>query len=153
LLSPSKSDTNCVTAVGVTCGITFFSGIVAAGSAASGAAGAGILKAAGYAAYGVTQAARAGAAGGAVASVPIAIVLGCCGLLFGSEKDESKKNQIGQFILGASIAALSGALGYAMVYSGQADVEMSAGQFAAATAVGSTVISGGAAVLNAICGR
>lgn len=90
-------------------------------------------------------------AGGAVIAVPAAIVLACCGALGGKEQD--KNNTIGQFALSAGIAALSGVVGYAMIYAPNDSSEMSASQFAAATAVGSAVFNGGIAVLGAMCSR
>lgn len=136
-----------------TCTAAFFSGVTAAGSAASGAAGAAILETAGHAAYDVKQSATAGAVGGAVAAIPITAVLLCCSCLFGSS-DKNKNNTIGQFVLYAGIAALSGVLGSAILTaSGDYETEMSAGQFAAATAVGSAVINGGIALLGAMCNR
>lgn len=145
----------CALATAGTCSAAFFSGWVSGVSAASGATGAAILKASGHAAYSVKQAAAAGATGGAVLAIPTAIVLLCCSSMFGNkenEKDKKEKSPVGQWALSAGLAALSGVLGYAMLYTGEYHSDMSVGQFAAATAVGSAVLSGGSAMLSALCG-
>ncbi len=112
------------------CALGIFSGAAAAMSAASVATGAAILKAAGHAAYNVSHVTKAAALGGFVGAIPLFIVSSCARCLF-----VGKEDTIGRFALAAADAAVSGLLGYLMLYASDEDQQMSAEQFAAATAV------------------
>lgn len=128
----------------------FFSGITTACSAASGASGAAILQAAGFSAYNVQQSTAAGATGGAALSITLGMVLAYCVKLSEGSTDQSRHNAIAGFLLSAGISALSGALGYALLYTTN-DTEMTLGQCAAATALGTAIIDGSIAALGALC--
>ena len=133
-------------------GSVLFGGMLAGSSALSGFTGSEILIAAGYD-YRTKYIVNAAAAGGAVLGVPYGILASILNTCCGSDGENTNTNQLGNAILGAALAALSGIVGYAMLYQGDDNVNMNSDQFAAATAVGSAVLSGGVMALTAMCGR
>jgi hypothetical protein len=132
------------------CAGLFSAGLGVAGSAVSAVTGSAILKAAGYD-YNNIEATQAAAAGGAIL-FSISAAVGLClaiAKLSGQNADNApkQKNQLGEIAWAAGLAALSGVLGAAMI--GFRD--MTPGQYAAASATGSAVISTGVAAVSYMC--
>lgn len=128
----------------------FSAGLGVAGSAVSAVTGSAILKAAGYD-YNNTEATQAAAAGGALLFTIYAAVSMCLASAKSSDQNAKnapkQKNQLGEIAWGAGLAALSGVLGAAMI----GFKDMTPGQYAAASATGSAVISTGLAAVSYMC--
>jgi hypothetical protein len=124
----------------------------AAGGAASGAAGAAILKKVGLAGFSALEGAKVGAAGNAVVgsalSIAALIIDHCCDCKDKSDK-KSQINALAEVIISVGTSTLGGILGHAMLSH---IAEMSLEQTAAALAVGSSSIIGGALAIALVGG-
>jgi hypothetical protein len=133
-------------------------GVAAAASAAFGATGAGIMRAAGHSNYDAMEAAKMGAAGGAVLTGGLtfaAVYIEKSGL-FSKQKnnvDSTSSNDKKTALLAGSLLVLpvlNGLVGYGLLNVGEHKTQMNLGETSAAFGTGTAVISG-SILCGALC--